>query len=252
MYCSYCGCKLDGNAKKCPACGNDAKAEYCGGFWGLVGETRQQVHNQTLEISNKEEKTVPLKSKTDEVSTNLAKEKVALEKKIEKLKKKEKNNQLKQKIFIGLIVFVLLICTIQTIRLAFSNKKIAKLQNENETISRKYDDLLQDKTDVDTDYKDLKEKYDELDQSNSELQGQYDELNESYQLLEEAQNNPEDEISNDEVLDQAGEDDGEYTDENSNNDTDEVPADTDVRVDDYPYVPPVGIITYGMQGYGGV
>ena len=39
MFCSKCGCKLPNEATACKNCGAPANlAEYCGGFWNLVGE----------------------------------------------------------------------------------------------------------------------------------------------------------------------------------------------------------------------
>ena len=39
MFCNKCGQKLATKAKVCSNCGAPSKrAEYCGGFWGLVGE----------------------------------------------------------------------------------------------------------------------------------------------------------------------------------------------------------------------
>lgn len=39
MFCSKCGCKLPNEATTCKNCGSSAElAEYCGGFWNLVGE----------------------------------------------------------------------------------------------------------------------------------------------------------------------------------------------------------------------
>lgn len=40
MYCMQCGRALEQSAAKCPECGAAADPRgYCGGFWGLVGET---------------------------------------------------------------------------------------------------------------------------------------------------------------------------------------------------------------------
>lgn len=43
MFCKKCGRKIRSGEKKCPSCGTSSnQAEYCGGFWGLVGEEPKQ------------------------------------------------------------------------------------------------------------------------------------------------------------------------------------------------------------------
>ncbi len=59
MYCQKCGCKISKNDKKCPNCGKKVELEYCGGFWGLVGEEREQSPKREIEKQKEVTKEIP-------------------------------------------------------------------------------------------------------------------------------------------------------------------------------------------------
>ena len=59
MYCQKCGCKISKNDKKCPNCGKKVELEYCGGFWGLVGEEIEQSPKREIEKQKEVTKEIP-------------------------------------------------------------------------------------------------------------------------------------------------------------------------------------------------
>ena len=141
MYCSYCGCKLDSAAKKCPSCGNDARSEYCGGFWGLVGEKEQQKPEPVEEKKDAQENQImPVDSESKEKSNDMKK---ALPD--NGMLKVEKKKQIRQKIVTGILLVSILLCIIQTVRLTALNRKFSDMQDENEMISQENGELMIEK-----------------------------------------------------------------------------------------------------------
>ena len=64
MFCNKCGAKISPGANRCEFCGTPAEfAEYCGGFWGLVGQTSPSrvavVINDVTTQSSENEMGVP-------------------------------------------------------------------------------------------------------------------------------------------------------------------------------------------------
>ena len=60
MFCSKCGSRLDGDAATCRQCGAAADAaEYCGGFWGLVGEKNAPGKTSAPKTRNEEKTEKP-------------------------------------------------------------------------------------------------------------------------------------------------------------------------------------------------
>ena len=60
MYCRKCGYKIQKRNGRCPQCGEPVEtAEYCGGFWGLVGEEKKEPaaafsHEMSGEVTEEE------------------------------------------------------------------------------------------------------------------------------------------------------------------------------------------------------
>lgn len=153
MYCSYCGCKLNSTAKKCPSCGNDARSEYCGGFWGLVGEKEQQKSEPVVEKKNAEEtQSMPVDSKNEEKNTGM-----------------KKRKRTSQKIVIGILLVSVLLCIIQTVRLTVSNGKLSDMLDENQMISQENGELMIEKEEAEKKCDELLAEKEEAEKKCSEL-----------------------------------------------------------------------------------
>lgn len=172
MYCSYCGCKLDSTAKKCPSCGNDARSEYCGGFWGLVGEKEPQKPEPAAEKKNVEETQImPADSTNEEKSVDM--EKAISDNCIVRVEKKKRTSQ---KIVTGILLVSVLLCIIQTVRLTVSNRKISDMREKNETISQEYEKMLMEKEEVEKKCSELVAEKTEVEKQNNNLESENKEL----------------------------------------------------------------------------
>ena len=179
MYCSYCGCKLDSTAKKCPSCGNDARSEYCGGFWGLVGEKEPQKPELAAEKKNMEETQIMSVDSRSEVKSSDM-EKAFPENGIEEVEKKRK---ISQKLVIGILLVSVLVCVIQTARLTISNRKLTDIQEEKEIISQEYGEMAEEKEEAEKKCAELlvekenaEKKYGEMVEEKTEVEKQNDKL----------------------------------------------------------------------------
>ena len=156
MYCSYCGCKLDSTAKKCPSCGNAVRSEYCGGFWGLVGEKEQQKSEPVVEKKNAEEtQSMPVGSKNEEKSAGM--------------KKKKRTSR---KIVIGILLVSVLLCIIQTVRLTVSNGKLSDMLDENQMISQENGELMIEKEEAEKKCEELLAEKEEAEKQNGSLESE--------------------------------------------------------------------------------
>ena len=68
MYCQKCGCKINKNDKKCLNCGKKVELEYCGGFWGLVGEEIDQSPKREIEKQKEVTKEISEEKKQSEIT----------------------------------------------------------------------------------------------------------------------------------------------------------------------------------------
>lgn len=123
MYCKKCGCRLNKGNSKCPDCGvKVTEIEYCGGFWGLVGERGK--NDGQADIDRSEKLMIPAK--------------------------KESNTKIKQKfvlkvrILIFLLIVTAIICLVQTIRVLEISKRYDKLGEKYEILYENYKELYSD------------------------------------------------------------------------------------------------------------
>lgn len=152
MYCKNCGCKINIGEKRCSDCGNDIKGvEYCGGFWGLVGEEKKVKTLNPIEEKPKEE---PEKKKVEKVKTF---EKYIVQRKIaegesEKLNEELMNTIMKKnkiitkykiwKIFlIGVVLILMTGCLLQAVQISQVSKQCDELYQIYEGLSLEYQEL---------------------------------------------------------------------------------------------------------------
>lgn len=123
MYCKKCGCKIKSGQRCCSDCGIEtSNIEYCGGFWGLVGEDNKKEHVPIIEEIH------PQKNQDNEKQDIL----------VVKEKYKKGQNRKKRKL-LNYVIFVLLtICVIQTVRISVVSHKYEKQQVRYRLLSEKY------------------------------------------------------------------------------------------------------------------
>lgn len=158
MYCSKCGCKVESSQKNCPNCGALADGiEYCGGFWGLVGEEpKKQV--------------IPELVSQDNVKINNS-GKVQ----IEKLKRKYKSQRT---VLLAVIIIFLVVSAVQTVRLIFAEKNYEKFEIQYQELQEDYNEVTQENEQVNEQYQELQEDYNEIVQERKVLNEQIEEMEE--------------------------------------------------------------------------
>ena len=150
MYCKKCGCKVTEKEKKCPNCGRSVEIEYCGGFWGLVGEEKKQSEGcQNKNTDTISSEVVVKKEKQEEGDTATEKEykKILIAKKI--LNKKYKKLKKRSGICIGVLIIALILQSVSMVTVI----------NEKENIETKYESLSNNYELGKIKYKKLKEQY---------------------------------------------------------------------------------------------
>ena len=153
MYCQKCGCKVAEKEKKCPNCGRSVEIEYCGGFWGLVGEEKKQSEV----CQNKNTDTIPSEiivkqEKHEERDTVTEKEykKILISKKL--LNKKYKKLKKRSGICIGILIIAVILQSVSMVTII----------NEKTDIETKYESLSNNYELGQIKYKKLKEQYKSL------------------------------------------------------------------------------------------
>ena len=161
MYCKNCGCKISTEEKRCSDCGIDIKEiEYCGGFWGLVGEegkvkTLTSIEEKSKEVleKNTAEKRKPLENyvvhRKIESREN---EKVSEElNNTIRVKNKTIRRDKSLKIFlVGVVLIFMTVCLLQSIQISKVLKQCNKLHMLYEDMTLEYQELY-------TQYNELKE-----------------------------------------------------------------------------------------------
>lgn len=131
MYCQKCGCKINMEERRCSDCGTDVKGnEYCGGFWGLVGE-EEKVRTFTPQGENSKEE-------------------------LEKDRTIRKYKSLKLFLVeVVLILILMVVCLLQFVQIS--------------QISKQFDKLYQVCEELGGDYQELNDKYTEIKEQVEEL-----------------------------------------------------------------------------------
>lgn len=160
MYCKKCGCKVEIGEKKCSNCGaNVQDIEYCGGFWGLVGDEEKirekALATKTMSI-DKAPVTEELKPAKPRASTR---EYVSNESSPSRVSTKREEKKEKYKFFseicVAVLVLLLSVSVVQTFRLNSVTKKSTIYKNE-------YESLKKETQKLEKVYKELKEQNEEL------------------------------------------------------------------------------------------
>ena len=125
MYCDNCGYKLKKTDTVCPKCGNTVEnAEYCGGFWGLVGEEIPET------VKNKAP-AQPVKVIREEVPVPVEKTSTKPE------ETRDAFQSIRNLITTGLIVILLIMNLVNFMR-------ISNLKNNNQALSDRLSSIEQD------------------------------------------------------------------------------------------------------------
>ena len=126
MYCENCGRRVDFDDKKCPDCGIEIEEiEYCGGFWGLIGEKKHETEQKTIKSVENEVEI----ERTQEKSSVSMKE-IDTKTSTKALKSKRENKKGNHSVaFVVAIIFLLSVCLIQTVRISSASRKADMYQN---------------------------------------------------------------------------------------------------------------------------
>ena len=124
MYCKKCGIRIKEGQEKCPECGTEQdKPEYCGGFWGLIGNQREDEASRQIQKQPEEGTSRQLQQHLEEISSQLQqqkellKEKQLLKQQCETLKKSCQRQKSHTAVLTGIVVLLAAVCMILTILL---------------------------------------------------------------------------------------------------------------------------------------
>lgn len=166
MYCKICGCKIKSGMKRCPDCGADVSdIEYCGGFWGLVGEDTEvkmpvsfDTGIRTGESADEREKEQEYKSPSYTYPENEEKSQANRRKEPDVLgqgTKQNKSSNLLTKILAVAATLLLLFCIVQTFRLSGAEKKNKEAMAECESLKEEVKSLNSKNTKLESQVKKL-------------------------------------------------------------------------------------------------
>lgn len=149
MYCGKCGCKIRNGEVKCSNCGADVtEIEYCGGFWGLVGEDEKKVVVPEIQGNRVVEQVVAPEIHRVEAEKIVVPEihrseteKTVVPVKQDIVKKERKRHKRRMKVFLILIMVLFLACLAQMFRVSVMTKKYRVLRKDYEILYQKYQDL---------------------------------------------------------------------------------------------------------------
>ncbi len=138
MYCKNCGCKINTGEKRCSDCGTDIKEiEYCGGFWGLVGEEEKVKTLISIEEKPKEvlerntiKKREILENRVVQRTTEKRESKKLNEELINSIMIKNKTIRRYKnlKIFlVGVVLILVTVCLLQSVQISQVSKQCEKL-----------------------------------------------------------------------------------------------------------------------------
>jgi Sec-independent protein translocase protein TatA/RNA polymerase subunit RPABC4/transcription elongation factor Spt4 len=179
MYCKKCGCRLSSSAKVCPECGCEATTEYCGGFWGIVGENSKVPAPHERDAAPQKKTTAaapaapPATASEETLKELAAARKEASERKAIAAKERARADKAEEKLrsrgktLAIILVLVLLFGLLQSLRLAGrpTNKDISDLKDQVKTLED------QNKT-LDKQNRELQKTNDTLQKENDELKKQ--------------------------------------------------------------------------------
>ena len=132
MYCKKCGIRIKEGQEKCPECGTEQdKPEYCGGFWGLVGDRREDEASRQIQKQPEEETFRQMQKQPDteqdrmyqeqkkelQETKELLKEKQRLKQQCEILKKSCQRQKCYTAVLTGIVVLLAVVSMILTVLL---------------------------------------------------------------------------------------------------------------------------------------
>lgn len=125
VYCKKCGIRIKEGQEKCPECGTEQdKPEYCGGFWGLIGNQREDEASRQIQKQPEEGTSRQLQQHLEEEISSrlqqqkeLLKEKQRLKQQCETLKNSCQRQKSHTAVLTGIVVLLATVCMILTILL---------------------------------------------------------------------------------------------------------------------------------------
>lgn len=204
MYCSKCGCKIHAGENVCSNCRTALKdIEYCGGFWGLVGQNIPE--DKVVIVENIPDPDITGTEKSDISEEDYSNSKPKTDTRISDTTSdsnegttpatKRDNNRL---LLLGLCactVFFMLLSIVQSIRLVSYKAKYMTMANENESILKNDFDGIRNELDELKKYLAKIEQENKQKEMNSEEAAQPSDDTESTQQSGESQSTDEAEDS---------------------------------------------------------
>lgn len=179
MYCQKCGCRVKRTDEKCPNCGSVVSLEYCGGFWGLVGEEPKSRSNSVKRnlqqedmgkrLFQAEEEKTEAEQKQNEAEKEKEKYRHLL---MEKRKVNEKNRKV-LKILTAALGVLLIVCVLESAFLLYKN-----------FVQENYRNLSADYEALEENYKILEDKYEALNQKYAKMDKKYLEIRNAVEAYE--------------------------------------------------------------------
>lgn len=165
MYCQKCGCRIHPKEEKCPNCGSDAKPEYCGGFWGLVGVENEQKQqkppvqkNDTVPEKREE---IPVEDPTVQIPELPDFEDRYKRQLIEARKRRQKDRKVIRGFAIGTTLLFLICITLGAFILMRLNQVVpkeeyAKVEKEYNNVKEKNEQIKKDKAQIEKENEQVK------------------------------------------------------------------------------------------------
>lgn len=126
MYCKKCGIRIKEGQEKCPECGTEQdKPEYCGGFWGLIGNQREDEASRQIQKQpdTEQDRMYQEQKKELQETKELLKEKQRLKQQCETLKKSCQRQKCYTAVLTGIVVLLAVVSMILTILLLQDAKR---------------------------------------------------------------------------------------------------------------------------------
>lgn len=149
MYCKKCGYKLMSGKRVCGNCGEPVdSAEYCGGFWGLVGEVPSPIVEKEASDSTRFQKQ----------ENDTGKKGAGSQAPESHTQRKQSSGKSKRKMFLAPLVIcnvLLLAVIVQSVRMSSVSERLSEKKEEYDELQEKYHAVVEE-------YKDLSEQITEL------------------------------------------------------------------------------------------
>lgn len=160
MYCKKCGCRINYGEQRCSDCGTEVGViEYCGGFWGLVGENNKKIEQFEKEKAENYRHSIDVPNQNN-VTGEPGTKSVRVSKNEIKIRNKYKKTV---KMLLVIILLLLIIGMVQTIRFSVSARKYKQLQDDYNGLQQNYEQLQDNYNVLQQSYRQLDSKFERFD-----------------------------------------------------------------------------------------